>query len=444
MKRLAGVLLFALAVTKSLRAQETVQAWPPPPTEIAPPKPNVSTWPAEAPSASPIQPIYPVYPRHMFASEPAPKLEFSTRDVFRQFVAWGGADYTMWWFRKSPLAVPLVVTTSSAPGPGVNILGVDPNARVILGPQQVEQNLRDGGRAWLGFWFGGDSSLGLEVVGLWIESPSERMGVHSETTGVPFYSRPIVMPGGVPGVYDISYPGAVHGSFIVQNHQLVRGLETNFIVFGGGDHRCAFELLAGARFLELDEQLDLHYSVNNLVAFPAFGGQLLAPGVTVHALDSYRALNQFYGGQLGGRVESNLGRLSLAFSGKIAMGVNDMTLRVEGLTSRSDSATIYPAGILANAANVGRFHDSRFAYVPEGQFSVGWWFTPNLRLKVGYNVLYISDVIRPGSQISNAVNPAAVPVDPVYGSSPITRTAPQFLRTDFWAEGITFGIDFRY
>jgi hypothetical protein len=150
------------------------------------------------------------------------------------------------------------------------------------------------------------------------------------------------------------------------------------------------------------------------------------------------------GGQVGTRIEGNFGRLSLALAGKIALGVNDMTLDVSGLTTRTDSPTYYPAGVLANTANVGRYRDSHYAFVPEGSLAIGWWFTPNLRLKVGYNVLYMSDVIRPGSHISNNVNPSAVPVDQVYGSTPVTRTSPLFQRTDFWAEGITFGFDFRY
>jgi hypothetical protein len=445
--RFIAVVLFALAAAPPLRAQEIEEPTPfPPPDKPAPPAGApllTAPWTPPLPART-VSPIHPTHSQAMFAGDPTLREVFTTSESFGHHAVWGGAEYMMAWFRKAPLAVPLAVATTTAPGPGANVLGLDPNARVILGPDQVEQNLRSGGRAWLGFWFGADATLGLEVVGLWLESPSERMGVQSDAFGVPLLSRPIVMPDGVPGVYDISYPGAVRGSFFVQNHQLLRGLEANVVGFAGGDHSGVFEFLAGARFIDFQEQLNLQYAVTNLVAMPAFGGDMLVPGVTVGAVDSYRATNQFYGGQIGGRLEGNFGRLSLAFTGKVALGVNDMTLHVDGLTVRSDSAATYPAGVLANVANVGRYHESHFAVVPEGNFSVGWWFTPRLRVKVGYNVLYISDVVRPGSHVSNAVNPAAVPVDQIFGSALVPRTPPQFVRSDFWAEGIMFGIDFRY
>jgi hypothetical protein len=449
--RFLTVCLLALLLSPALRAQEIEVPVPFPITDPnASPSPvDMTPPPVRAPAMTPaptnyVSPFYPSYPQPMFAPDPPAPSAFTTKDVFRDHLIWGGAEYSMWWFRKAPLAVPLVVTTSTAPGPDANILGKDPNAHVVLGPGQVDGNVKNGGRAWLGFWFGVDASLGMEFVGLWIEDPGERRGVQSNAAGFPLYSRPFLMPDGTPGVYDISFPGAVRGGLFMQNHQFLRGLEANFVTFAFGDHRLAFNFLAGGRFLDLDERLNLNYSVTNLITMPAFGGDVLAPGATITALDRYQTYNRFYGAQVGSRIEGNFGRLSLAFAGKIAFGVNDMILQVDGQTTRSDIATLYPAGVLANTANIGRYHESHYAFVPEGSLSVGWWFTPHLRFQVGYNVLYISDVIRPGSQITSTINPAAVPVDQTFGAVPVTRTSPQFLRTDFWAEGITFGFDFRY
>ncbi len=442
MSRFFAVCMLALALAPPLRAQVPDEPTPFPPTGYVPPPPTLIAPPTPPVNVKP--PTYQVYPQQTFTNDDGPLVDFTTAESFHRHAVWGGVDYTLWWFRKAPLAVPLAVTTTSAPGPGANILGLDPNARVILGPQQVEQDPRNGGRIWLGFWFDTVRCFGVEVVGMWIESPTERTGIQSNANGLPLYSRPIIMPGGGPGVYDISYQGAVRGNLFIQNQQLLQGIEANFVGFAFGNHRVAVDLLAGGRFLNLEEQTSLAYQVTNLVPMPAFGGALLPPGTTVGAIDSYRANNQFYGGQIGTRIEGNFGRLSLALAGKVAFGVNDMTLQVDGLTTRGDAPISYPAGVLANAANIGRYRESHYAYVPEGSLSVGWWFTPNLRLKLGYNILYMSDVIRPGSHISNNVNPSAVPVDQIYGSTPITRTSPQFQRTDFWAEGITFGIDFRY
>jgi len=343
-----------------------------------------------------------------------------------------------------PIAVPLAVTTTSAPGPGVNILGTDPNARVILGANQISQDPSSGGRLWLGFWFDTHRSLGLEVAGMWVETPSNQAGVESNVRGFPMYSRPVFIPGTGSSVYDISYPNFVSGRFSVETQQLLRGLEANLVAFAIGSQTLSLDLIAGGRFINLEERVNLNYQMTTLAPLPAFGNDLLAIGTSAQAFDTYRTTNQFYGGQIGGRVETNFGRLSLGFAGKVALGVNEMTLHVDGSTTRSDTGAVYAAGILASSANNGRFRESHYAYIPEGNLSVGWWFTPNLRLKVGYNVLYISDVVRPGSNISNIVNPASVPLDQLYGANPVQRAPSLFQRTDFIAEGFTFGIDFRY
>ncbi|MEI7686910.1 MAG: BBP7 family outer membrane beta-barrel protein [Planctomycetota bacterium] len=375
----------------------------------------------------------------------APTVNFEPVDTFSTFRTWGGMDYSMWWFSKTPIAVPLAVSTTSAPGsPGVNILGVDPNAHVVLGANSLAQDPSNGGRLWLGFWFDDHRRLGVEIAGLWAETPTQQVGVQSNVRGVPMYSRPVVIPGLGASVYDISYPTFVSGKFAIETQQLLQGVEANFVGFAVGNQNLFFDILAGGRFLNLEERINLNYQMTNLVPLPAFGNELLAAGTTAYASDLYRTRNQFYGGQIGGRLESNFGRLSVSMAGKIAFGVNDMSLDIEGSTTRSDRATVYPAGILANGANMGRYRESHFAFVPEANLSVGWWFTQNLRLKVGYNVLYISEVVRPGSNITNMVNPSAVPVDQLYGTSPVARSPSLFQRTDFWAEGLTFGIDFRY
>lgn len=419
----------------------------PPEKPAPPPRPNLPEPIRQAPAI--IEPAPPVPPSRYEDYEgavfmPAAISGLAADDTFRVYRTWGGADFTLWRFSRMPVAVPLAVTTTSSPGPGVNILGVDPNARVILGGDQISNDPTNGGRLWFGFWFDSHRSLGFEVAGMWVETPNQNVGVQSNATGTPMYSRPVFIPAMGPSVYDISYPTYVRGNFVVETQQVMQGLEANFIGFALGDQRFALEVLAGGRFLNLEERLNLNYQMTNLVAMPAFGNEILAAGTTAHVNDTYRTTNQFYGGQIGGRLETNLGRLSLGLAGKIAFGVNNMTLHVDGNTTRSDVATAYPAGILANAANIGRYQDSRYAYVPEGNLSIGWWFTPNLRLKVGYNLLYISDVIRPGNHITNVVNPAGVPVDQMYGSAPVLRSPPLFQRSDFLAEGFTFGIDFRY
>jgi hypothetical protein len=82
-----------------------------------------------------------------------------------------------------------------------------------------------------------------------------------------------------------------------------------------------------------------------------------------------------------------------------------------------------------------------FAVAPEATISVGYQICENVRAYVGYNFLYISDVARPANQIDRAVNTSFLP--PPSPTLPV-RPAFVFKGTDFWAQGINFGLEFRY
>jgi hypothetical protein len=61
---------------------------------------------------------------------------------------------------------------------------------------------------------------------------------------------------------------------------------------------------------------------------------------------------------------------------------------------------------------------------------------------VGYTFLYWSQVVRPGNQIDTTVNTTQVPTHPEFG--PLTGPAQPmvpFRTTDFWAQGISLGVE---
>ena len=64
---------------------------------------------------------------------------------------------------------------------------------------------------------------------------------------------------------------------------------------------------------------------------------------------------------------------------------------------------------------------------------------------VGYNFLYWSNVARPRDQIARTVNFTQVSIDPTFGPlNGAARPVPMPHLTDFWAQGINFGIQFQY
>ena len=99
------------------------------------------------------------------------------------------------------------------------------------------------------------------------------------------------------------------------------------------------------------------------------------------------------------------------------------------------------------SGNIGSFSQDRFSVVPQVGIRVGYNITPNLRVYVGYDFLYWSSVLRPGDQIDRGLNELAIPN---FGSQPGTpagdprRPMVPFRDSDFWAQGVNFGLEFRY
>jgi hypothetical protein len=74
---------------------------------------------------------------------------------------------------------------------------------------------------------------------------------------------------------------------------------------------------------------------------------------------------------------------------------------------------------------------------------LGCQVTEHTRAWVGYNFLYVSDVVRSGDAIDLRVNTNQIPPR----NAPVTGPAvPAYTgnRTDFWAQGLSVGLEFRF
>ena len=103
-------------------------------------------------------------------------------------------------------------------------------------------------------------------------------------------------------------------------------------------------------------------------------------------------------------------------------------------------------GTYALSTNSGNHSQTQLAVVPEVTFKVGYDVTPHCRLLLGYDFLYISNVTRPGTQIDHTLN---ISQSPPFGGSAHTLVGPaepvfSFSRSDFWAQGINFGLQFSF
>lgn len=312
--------------------------------------------------------------------------------------------------------------------------------RVLLGGD-VDSGSHSGVRSTLGYWLSEDQTIGLEGSYFFLGKQSRTQTVSTSgdadslILGTPFFDvLGATTADGAPGEAFLPFagPGGVAGFAALASSQRLQGAEANVVLnVIRGDLRV--DLLAGFRYLQLEEDLQLSFS---------FGPSGVAP-VTV--TDQFNTRNRFYGGQVGARAEYRTGILFVNASGKIALGNMNETADIAGALNNG-AGTVVPGGFLAQATNSGRHTRDVFAVVPEVNANVGVAFANWGRVYVGYNFLFASSVSRPGDVINRNLNVTQVPG---LGGDPAALVGPpepafRFNRSDFWAQGLNFGLEFRY
>ena len=201
--------------------------------------------------------------------------------------------------------------------------------------------------------------------------------------------------------------------------------------------RCA--LVFGFRYLDLNENLTLNYAALDT----ATNGALTTT-------DGFGARNQFFGGQFGVRYEVALDRWNFDTSAMLAMGLMRETIRIAGATTVTNGAFGFAdgttaGGIFAEPSNIGAAQRDVFAAVPELHFKVGYTLTPAIQPYFAYNVLFLSDVARPGNQIDRNINPTQnaffVPPGTLVGAGLPLATIHG---TGLCVQGMQIGLEFRY
>src|SRR5262249_48659808 len=219
------------------------------------------------------------------------------------------------------------------------------------------------------------------------------------------------------------------------------GAEANGVMNLLADNRVRFDGLVGFRYLSLQEGLGIDTD-QLFAAAPPFAPSALA----ITTSDRFSTRNQFYGGQVGGRLSWRGGRVSLNLLGKVGLGSTHQPLRVNGTATATGSGVLtdiqpvtVPGGVFAQASNIGRRSRDQFAVISEAGLGVTYSITHRIQAGVGSNFLYWSSVVRPGDQIDRNVNITRAAL-PLIGSTPTGPVAPlpRFDRDDFFAHGVSF------
>jgi hypothetical protein len=426
----------------------------PPPS--GPPVPVLGTTPAEILQQPPKQPEQlpqpgaPLPPRQTVVEPlygvPPPLIDTTPLGPANR--GWASVDFLLWWVKSGPLQVPLV-TSGSAGDPIPGALG-QPNTSVLYGNNNLDFGTLAGGRVSVGLWLPQLPVLGFDGGFFGFGQGVTRFSAFSDPNGSQIIARPVTdAVSGAQTSYIDSYPGYLSGGVSIQSTTSLDSYEFNvdFSLLQGPHWE--FDLIAGFRALDLVESITIRDSFAPLAAgFFTFQGMPADPPSVMSDYDRFHTSNHFYGGQLGARFMMSSGIFDVTWTTKVGLGATHETISVDG------NSTLYtpgfppytvPGGILAQNTNIGSLSRNVFTVVPETGINIGIRLNSWAKVTVGYTAVYWSNVVRPGDQIDRTVNTSQVPTDPTFGTlTGPARPVVMPQSTDFWAQGLNFGLELRF
>ncbi len=381
---------------------------------------------------------------------------------------WFRADYLNWWTKGSN--APALVTTSPAATPITEAGQLDEaSTRVLYGADEIGGGFQPGYRLSCGAWLDSCRTFGVGADFFQLADGDDSYaagGNGSPIIGRPFYN----VQTGQQAAEMVSFPNLISGDIGVSSRDQFLSAGVWFTgnlwdctwgdccgcgdvcgsEVGCGDlcgDACAnacgdvcmgsqLDLIAGYRYYELNDDLVIHEALTATDVNNA--------GTTFDITDSFRTRNEFHGGEVGLRSTSYRGAWSLGLLTKMAIGNNRQVVIIDGETTTTVPTLLpvtRPGGLLTTETNIGRRTNDQFVVIPQLGLELGYQATDHVRLLVGYNLIYLPQVLRAAEQIDTTVDPRNLP--PVQaGGTNFPR--PQMVSTDYWAQGINLGAELRY
>jgi len=356
---------------------------------------------------------------------------------------YASVDCLLYWFKPVCLNVPVItVGNPAAPIPGA--LG-QPGTAIAVGgnpPFHFDFGATPGGEITAG-WMRSDRAFGVEVTGFLMDTASAIQGFVASPNGSPNSYLAYQAPDNSYQALRFTVPGSVTGSSTAIGSTHVWGVEANALLpftidrcggsFCGGSGYGAF--LLGGRYLDLTDR-DRVLNTLSVVGDPSD----FAVG-----MDENITRNQFYGPQVGSTLGLTWGKFSLENTLKLAAGLTHQVRVIEGsplVYSTVSPPLLVPGPLIALASNIGRETADRVTLVPELGVKAELALTSWCKFTLGYKLIYWNKVLCPGDQMAPLVNVGQVPGQlPVPGA---LDPKPLFVHTDYFAQGIEVGVEFRF
>lgn len=364
---------------------------------------------------------------------------------------WVRAEHLLWWTKG--MDIPALVTTGPFLTPGIAGVRGENGTRLLLGNESILEDSHSGlrirGGKWLDYcrWFGVEG----EYSTLFDDSNDYLFSGNDFTVlARPFFngqnnaedSELVAFPNIVNGIVHVDSESELHSAGLRFRMNLCcEDFDPPACSCGTCVNPCGstggfrFDFLAGYRFMNLDERLAIREQLS---------ANLDGVITNFNVVDSFDTENTFHGGEVGISWEGYRARWSLELLGKLAFGNNHQEVTVNGSTAATTGGitTRGVGGLLALPSNIGRQTDDEFSIIPEFGATLGFALTPSLRVTAGYSFLYWTNVVRPGDQIDLTVDTDQLP--PASASNNSARPHLVLDDTDFWAQGLNFGVDYRW
>lgn len=370
---------------------------------------------------------------------------------------WFRTDYLLWWTKGSRVE-PLVSTGTIG----------DPGTQILYGDTRYNLGSRSNVRIGMGMWFDKGRTFGVELDGFTLGKAGESRSFSSDGSTVlaqPYYNviaaaNASRMFAGDSGGY--TYTGAMDARQSEYFQSLALSFRVNLACdclgcgCGGCGDACGegcsqsgftradlyaqrfcsrfganswrLDLITGWRTCRLNERTTLNAT--------SFGG---ITSTEMNSWDSFKTQNEFNGGELGLLAQFYRGRWSLDVLAKVGLGNQNQAVTISGQTVINNQA--YEGGMFALSSNIGHYDRDKFVAIPQIGFEFAYQLSCNLRATFGYNFIYWSNVVRSSEQISSQIDPTQIPPN---SNSNATQPAFSWHDSDYWAQGLNFGLEARF
>ena len=346
---------------------------------------------------------------------------------------WVNADYLLWFNKKMPTPALIQTVPSGVAATGVTNLPLGA-ATYFPKTAKLDFGAFNGVRVTAGYNFG--ENWGVDVSGFVLETKTRNASLFGDgslnSLGI---ARPYVQAGTGNNISLYSnLPGQYSGGVSAAADSQFYGADINarFDWYRLFCDRC--DLLAGFRYYGLEEGV----AVNDASLFPG--------NVLNTVSDSFRTRNNYYGAQVGIHNQWYFGRVSADLTLKGGIGSVHQTVSAVGSNSfiTPTGTDTEAGGLYARGANSGEFSRDKFAFAGEIGTNLGYSITPNIRLRVGYTINYLSSVARAGSMIDPVINDNIRFVLRPANTAVVAPTFDWGRTSAFWVQGINFGVTVGY